>query len=109
MHVICSEIAEKVFQSFSKFMETKIGVSTTRSSRNSKGMPLVALCVQHDDTKKEIQKLQSLIGKNNLFLMIEETPYITFQSFNNEQEKIKNNDQSHQCDKENRRRANTHT
>lgn len=72
-------------------------------------MPLVALCVQHDDTKKEIQKLQSLIGKNNLFLMIEETPYITFQSFNNEQEKIKNNDQSHQCDKENRRRANTHT
>ncbi|XP_056014700.1 uncharacterized protein LOC125673288 isoform X3 [Ostrea edulis] len=61
---------QKVFQSFSKFMETKIDVSTTRSSRNSKGMPLVALCVQHDDTKKEIQKLHSLTGSPATLIMI---------------------------------------
>lgn len=44
-------------------METKIGVST-RLSRNTTSTPRLALCVQHDDTGKEITELSREMGKN---------------------------------------------
>lgn len=72
VRVICCGISRHYYESFAKFMTTKMGLSTrlVDESKNSNRTPLVALCVQYDDTQKDIEALEKVIAGSQATLVI---------------------------------------
>ncbi|XP_062582168.1 uncharacterized protein LOC134243948 [Saccostrea cucullata] len=72
VRVICCGISKHYYEPFDKFMTTKMGFSTrlVDESKNSNRTPVVGLCVQYDDTQKDIKALEKKIVGSQATLVI---------------------------------------
>lgn len=72
VRVICCGISKHYYEPFAKFIRTKMRLTTrlVDESKNSNRTPLVALCVQYDDTQKDIKALEKVIAGSQATLVI---------------------------------------